>query len=178
MDAYFARLTEGLERIGVTAPLLVTASNGGSLSVGSAVARPVETILSGPASGVMAAVRQAAQSGMENIITFDMGGTSSDMAVATDGTAGIATRTDIGGLPLVLPVVDVNAIGAGGGSVVWADAQGVLKVGPHSAGAHPGPVSYGRGGTEPAVTDHRPSPAVPPHPPHRAARTGCHPRGH
>ncbi|WP_108260086.1 hydantoinase/oxoprolinase N-terminal domain-containing protein [Mangrovicoccus ximenensis] len=114
MDAYFARLTEGLQRIGVTAPLLVTASNGGSLSVGSAVARPVETILSGPASGVMAAVRQAGQSGMENIITFDMGGTSSDMAVATGGEAGIATRTDIGGLPLVLPVVDVTAIGAGG----------------------------------------------------------------
>ncbi|MCA0997300.1 hydantoinase/oxoprolinase family protein [Alloyangia pacifica] len=153
MDAYFARLTEGLARIGVTAPLLVTASNGGSLSVGSAVARPVETILSGPASGVMAAVRQAGQSGMDNIITFDMGGTSSDMAVATEGTAGIATRTDIGGLPLVLPVVDVNAIGAGGGSIIWADAQGVLKVGPQSAGAHPGPVSYGRGGTEPAVTD-------------------------
>ncbi|SDJ02412.1 hydantoinase/oxoprolinase family protein [Salipiger marinus] len=153
MAAYFTRLTEGLQRIGVAAPLLVTASNGGSLSVGSAVARPVETILSGPASGVMAAVRQAAQSGMDNIITFDMGGTSSDMAVATGGVAGIATRTDIGGLPLVLPVVDVNAIGAGGGSIVWADAQGVLKVGPHSAGAHPGPVSYGRGGTDPAVTD-------------------------
>ncbi|MEI4472912.1 hydantoinase/oxoprolinase family protein [Frigidibacter sp. MR17.24] len=153
MDAYFARLTAGLARIGVTAPLLVTASNGGSLSVGSAIARPVETILSGPASGVMAAVRQAGQSGMDSIITFDMGGTSSDMAVATEGTAGIATRTDIGGLPLVLPVVDVNAIGAGGGSIVWADAQGVLKVGPHSAGAHPGPVSYGRGGLEPAVTD-------------------------
>ncbi|MCA0043424.1 hydantoinase/oxoprolinase family protein [Celeribacter litoreus] len=153
MDTYFARLLTGLERIGVHAPLLVTASNGGSLSVGSAVARPVETILSGPASGVMAAVRQASQSGMENIITFDMGGTSSDMAVATGGTAGIATRTDIGGLPLVLPVVDVNAIGAGGGSIIWGDAQGVLKVGPHSAGAHPGPVSYGRGGTEPAVTD-------------------------
>ncbi len=153
MDAYFNRLTKGLERIGVTAPLLVTASNGGSLSVGSAVARPVETILSGPASGVMAAVRQASQSGMQNIITFDMGGTSSDMAVATDGVAGIATRTDIGGLPLVLPVVDVNAIGAGGGSIVWADALGILKVGPHSAGAFPGPVSYGQGGTEPAVTD-------------------------
>ncbi|KAA2312415.1 hydantoinase/oxoprolinase family protein [Pseudooceanicola sediminis] len=153
MAAYFDRLTGGLKRIGVTAPLLVTASNGGSLSVASAMARPVETILSGPASGVMAAVRQAGQSGMENIITFDMGGTSSDMAVATDGTAGIATRTDIGGLPLVLPVVDVNAIGAGGGSIIWADAQGVLKVGPQSAGAHPGPVSYGRGGTEPTVTD-------------------------
>ncbi|MER5173050.1 hydantoinase/oxoprolinase family protein [Thioclava kandeliae] len=153
MDAYFDRLTKGLARIGVSAPLLVTASNGGSLSVASAVARPVETILSGPASGVMAAVRQAGQSGMQNIITFDMGGTSSDMAVATGGAAGIATRTDIGGLPLVLPVVDVNAIGAGGGSIIWADAQGVLKVGPQSAGAHPGPVSYGRGGTEPAVTD-------------------------
>ncbi|MCZ4353987.1 hydantoinase/oxoprolinase family protein [Roseovarius aestuarii] len=153
MSDYFDRLGKGLAQIGVTAPLLVTASNGGSLSAASAVARPVETILSGPASGVMAAVRQAAQSGMESIITFDMGGTSSDMAVATEGTAGIATRTDIGGLPLVLPVVDVNAIGAGGGSIVWADAQGVLKVGPHSAGAHPGPVSYGQGGAEPAVTD-------------------------
>lgn len=153
MASYFTRLTEGLTAMGVEAPLLVTASNGGCLSVGSAVARPVETILSGPASGVMAAVRQAAQSEMTSIITFDMGGTSSDMAVATDSSAGLATRTDIGGLPLVLPVVDVNAIGAGGGSIVWADAQGVLKVGPHSAGAHPGPVSYGRGGTEPAVTD-------------------------
>ncbi len=153
MDAYFRRLSEGLTAMGVTAPLLVTASNGGSLSVASAVARPVETILSGPASGVMAAVRQAALSGMRNIITFDMGGTSSDMAVATDGAAGIATRTDVGGLPLVLPVVDVNAIGAGGGSVVWADDLNVLKVGPHSAGAHPGPVSYGRGGTEPTITD-------------------------
>ncbi|KIN70560.1 N-methylhydantoinase A [Sulfitobacter noctilucae] len=153
MGSYFTRLTAGLERIGVDAPLLVTASNGGSLSVTSAVDRPVETILSGPASGVMAAVRQASQSGMQDIITFDMGGTSSDMAVATDGTAGMATRTDIGGLPLALPVVDVNAIGAGGGSIIWADAQGVLKVGPQSAGAHPGPVSYGRGGTEPAVTD-------------------------
>lgn len=153
MGAYFGHLTDGLTGMGVSAPLLVTASNGGSLSVASAVARPVETILSGPASGVMAAVRQAAQSGMENIITVDMGGTSADMAVATGGVAGIATRTDIGGLPLVLPVVDVNAIGAGGGSIVWADPQGVLKVGPHSAGAHPGPVSYGRGGTEPAITD-------------------------
>jgi len=150
---YFARLTQGLKAMGVTAPLLVTASNGGSLSVGSAVARPVETILSGPASGVMAAVRQAGQSDLSNIITFDMGGTSSDMAVATGRAAELATRTDIGGLPLVLPVVDVNAIGAGGGSVIWADAQGVLKVGPQSAGADPGPVSYGRGGTEPAVTD-------------------------
>ena len=113
----------------------------------------METILSGPASGVMAAARLADAANVKSIITFDMGGTSSDIAVAHDGAAELATRTDIGGLPLVLPVVDVSAIGAGGGSIVWVDPHGLLKVGPQSAGAMPGPVSYGRGGSEPAVTD-------------------------
>ncbi|MDX3927820.1 MAG: hydantoinase/oxoprolinase family protein [Shinella sp.] len=153
MQGYFAGLKTGLERDGVTAPILVTASNGGSLSLVSAEERPVETILSGPASGVMAAARLAAAASVSSIITFDMGGTSSDIAVAHAGSAELATRTDIGGLPLVLPVVDVSAIGAGGGSIVWVDDHGVLKVGPRSAGAMPGPVSYGRGGTEPAVSD-------------------------
>ncbi|WP_118134643.1 hydantoinase/oxoprolinase family protein [Oceanicella sp. SM1341] len=153
MQRYFAGLEAGLAADGVTAPILVTASNGGSLSLASAAARPVETVLSGPASGVMAAARLAAAAGVGGIITFDMGGTSSDIAIASSGTPELATRTDIGGLPLVLPVVDVSAIGAGGGSVVWVDEHDVLKVGPHSAGAAPGPVSYGRGGTEPAVTD-------------------------
>ncbi|SEP94600.1 N-methylhydantoinase A [Faunimonas pinastri] len=153
MQRYFNGLAEGLAKDGVTAPILVTASNGGSLSLASAAARPVETILSGPASGVMAAARLAEAADVSAIITFDMGGTSSDIAVASGGTAELATRTDIGGLPLVLPVVDVSAIGAGGGSIVWVDAHGVMKVGPQSAGAMPGPVSYGRGGTEPAVTD-------------------------
>ncbi|QDL94684.1 hydantoinase/oxoprolinase family protein (plasmid) [Paroceanicella profunda] len=153
MQRYFAGLAEGLAADGVTAPILVTASNGGSLSLASAAARPVETVLSGPASGVMAAARLAAAAGVGSIITFDMGGTSSDIAIASSGTPELATRTDIGGLPLVLPVVDVSAIGAGGGSVVWVDEHDVLKVGPQSAGAAPGPVSYGRGGTEPAVTD-------------------------
>jgi N-methylhydantoinase A len=153
MQCYFAGLKKGLERDGVVAPILVTASNGGSLSLVSAHERPVETILSGPASGVMAAARLAEAADVKSIITFDMGGTSSDIAVAQAGSAELATRTDIGGLPLVLPVVDVSAIGAGGGSIVWVDAHGLLKVGPQSAGAMPGPVSYGRGGKEPAVTD-------------------------
>lgn len=153
MQRYFAGLKKGLERDGVVAPILVTASNGGSLSLMSADERPVETILSGPASGVMAAARLAEAADVTSIITFDMGGTSSDIAVAQAGSAELATRTDIGGLPLVLPVVDVSAIGAGGGSIVWVDAHGLLKVGPQSAGAMPGPVSYGRGGAQPAVTD-------------------------
>lgn len=153
MQRYFAGLKKGLERDGVVAPILVTASNGGSLSLVSADERPVETILSGPASGVMAAARLAQAANVKSIITFDMGGTSSDIAVAQSGSAELATRTDIGGLPLVLPVVDVSAIGAGGGSIVWVDDHGLLKVGPQSAGAMPGPVSYGRGGTQPAVTD-------------------------
>jgi N-methylhydantoinase A len=153
MQHYFAGLKKGLERDGVVAPILVTASNGGSLSIVSAEERPVETILSGPASGVMAAARLAEAASVKSIITFDMGGTSSDIAVAHAGSAELATGTDIGGLPLVLPVVDVSAIGAGGGSIVSVDAHGLLKVGPQSAGAMPGPVSYGRGGKQPAVTD-------------------------
>lgn len=159
MHRYFDGLIAGLSQMGVTAPVLVTASNGGSLSVASARARPVETVLSGPASGVMAAVRlaEAARAAGDltgqGIVTFDMGGTSSDIAIAGGATPELATRTDIGGLPLVLPVVDVSAIGAGGGSVVWVDPHGLLKVGPQSAGAAPGPVCYGRGGTAPAVTD-------------------------
>ena len=153
MQGYFARLGRGLQAIGAGARIFVTASNGGSMSLGSAALRPVETILSGPAAGVMAATRFAAVAGTPRIITLDMGGTSSDIAVSSNGQAEFATRTEIGGLPLVLPVVAVNAIGAGGGSIIWVDDHGVLKVGPRSAGADPGPVSYGRGGTQPTVTD-------------------------
>lgn len=153
LHRYFHSLQRGLAAHGVTAPIIVTASNGGSLSAAAAVRRPVETILSGPASGVMAAVRLAEATGTPDIITFDMGGTSSDIAIAAGGMPELATRTDIGGLPLVLPVVDVSAIGAGGGSIIWVDPHGVIKVGPQSAGARPGPVSYGQGGEQPAITD-------------------------
>jgi N-methylhydantoinase A len=99
------------------------------------------------------ASRLAGQAGVAQIITFDMGGTSSDIAISISGEPEFATRTEIGGLPLVLPVVAVGAIGAGGGSIVSVDAHGVLKVGPESAGADPGPVAYGRGGARPTVTD-------------------------
>ncbi|MCG5214898.1 hydantoinase/oxoprolinase family protein [Streptosporangium sp. KLBMP 9127] len=153
MREYFARLESGLTGLGVTAPIFISASNGGSLSLRSAAERPIETVLSGPASGVTAAVRLATAAGVGNIVTFDMGGTSSDIAVTVGGSPEFATHTTVGGLPLIVPVIAVNAIGAGGGSVIWADEHGVLKAGPDSAGADPGPVAYGRGGTRPTVTD-------------------------
>ncbi|RDG35478.1 hydantoinase/oxoprolinase family protein [Streptomyces corynorhini] len=153
MRRYFDRLETLLDGLGVTAPVYIAASNGGSLSLRSAVERPIETVLSGPAAGVTAATRLGRAAGISRLVTFDMGGTSSDIAVAVDGEPEFATHTTIGGLPLILPVVAVSAIGAGGGSVVRADEHGVLKVGPESAGAAPGPVAYGRGGTRPTVTD-------------------------
>jgi N-methylhydantoinase A len=153
MDEYLRLLVERVAATGVTAPIYITASNGGSLSLATARKRPIDTMLSGPASGVNAAARVAAAADRKRLITFDMGGTSSDIALSKAGEPEYATRTHIGDFPLVLPVVNVVSIGAGGGSIVWVDRQGVLKVGPHSAGADPGPVCYRRGGTEPTVTD-------------------------
>lgn len=153
MQQYFERLASLTEAIGLRAPILVTASNGGSLSLGAALARPIDTVLSGPAGGVVAAARLSLEAQVPNLVTFDMGGTSSDIAICIDGQAEIATRTEVGGLPLVLPVVGVSAIGAGGGSKIWVDEHGVLKVGPTSAGADPGPAAYGRGGQDATVTD-------------------------
>ncbi|MET7339303.1 hydantoinase/oxoprolinase family protein [Nonomuraea sp. NPDC005650] len=149
MRDYFARLESRVRGLGVSAPIFISASNGGSMSLRSAAERPVETVLSGPAAGVAAAARLGAGA----IVTFDMGGTSSDIAVSVDGSPELATHTTVGGLPLIVPVVAVHAIGAGGGSVVRVDGQGVLKVGPGSAGADPGPAAYGRGGDRPTVTD-------------------------
>jgi N-methylhydantoinase A len=153
MLRYFQRLEQLAAELGVKAPILVTASNGGSLSLKAALARPIDTVLSGPASGVVAAARLAVESDTARIVTFDMGGTSSDIAVSQHGQAEMVTRTEIGGLPLVLPVVGVSAIGAGGGSKIRVDEHGVLKVGPESAGADPGPAAYGRGGTSATITD-------------------------
>lgn len=153
VDEYLARLRARMDAIDVKAPLYITASNGGTLGVESARNRPIDTILSGPATGVVAAARLAALGEQRKILTVDMGGTSCDMAVSLDGEPEYTTRTTIGDFPLILPVVNVSAIGAGGGSIVWVDNQGVLKVGPQSAGAAPGPVCYGRGGREPTMTD-------------------------
>ncbi|PWL19481.1 hypothetical protein DKP76_02745 [Falsochrobactrum shanghaiense] len=153
MTGYFTLLQERLARLGLTAPVYITSSNGGTLSVDTARDRPIDTVLSGPASGVVAAHVIAGQSGVDRIITFDMGGTSSDIAVTRNGDPEYTTRTHIGDFPLVLPVVNVSAIGAGGGSIIWVDEHGLLKVGPGSAGADPGPVCYGRGGMSPCITD-------------------------
>lgn len=153
MAGYFGLLQQRLAGLGLTMPVYITASNGGTLSIDTARDRPIDTILSGPASGVVAAQAIAGQTGIDRIITFDMGGTSSDIAVTREGNPEYTTRTHVGNFPLVLPVVDISAIGAGGGSIVWVDEHRVLKVGPGSAGADPGPVCYGRGGTAPCITD-------------------------
>lgn len=150
---YLENLQRRLTDLGVTAPLFISASNGGSLSVESAIARPLDTILSGPASGVTSARMHYPG---QNLITFDMGGTSSDISIIVEGRSRLSTTTEVGGLALMLPVVDVSAIGAGGGSVIWADLSTehpVLQVGPESVGASPGPACYGLGGDRAAITD-------------------------
>ena len=153
MTGYFDRLEGRVAAQGVIAPIYVTANNGGTLSVATARERPIETVLSGPASGVVASTRVGAAAGRARLITFDMGGTSTDVSLCQAGAPEFTASTEVGDFPLMMPVVNVSAIGAGGGSILWVDAQGVLKVGPVSVGADPGPVCYGRGGTAPAVTD-------------------------
>ncbi|WP_086148902.1 hydantoinase/oxoprolinase family protein [Cellulosimicrobium sp. KWT-B] len=153
MTAYFSALRERLRRLHVDARVYITTSNGGSVSIGSAMRRPVQTVLSGPAGGVSAAA--TAWPGTD-MVTIDMGGTSSDIGVLRGGRPVLTTTATVGPHPLMTPVVEVSAIGAGGGSVVSADRSGaraVLRVGPASVGAVPGPAAYDAGGTEPALTD-------------------------
>ncbi|MFN8721882.1 MAG: hydantoinase/oxoprolinase family protein [Rhodospirillales bacterium] len=153
LDRYLGRLATVLADAGVAAPLEIATSTGGCVSAPAARARPIDTLLSGPAAGAIAAARVAALAGRSRVVTLDMGGTSSDIAIVEGGAPRLANETRLGDQTLMLPVIDVGAIGAGGGSVVWVDAEGVLKVGPHSAGADPGPMAYGRGGDRPTVTD-------------------------
>ena len=153
MDGYLRRLETLLVEAGVKATVFISASNGGVLGLATARARPIDTILSGPASGVTAAVAIAATANIERIVSFDMGGTSTDISMVRRGVAEFTNQTTVGELPVILPSVDVSAIGAGGGSIIHVDDQGLLKVGPASAGAAPGPAAYGRGGDKPTVTD-------------------------
>lgn len=153
MGAYFDSLQASIESLGITAPLFVTTNGGGCMGVEAAKARPVETILSGPASGVVAAGLLTRDPDTRGMITLDMGGTSTDISIITDAGPSFATRTEVGGIPLITPVVDINAIGTGGGSIVSVDAHGMLRVGPESAGADPGPIAFGCGGTELTLTD-------------------------
>ncbi|MDG2003627.1 MAG: hydantoinase/oxoprolinase family protein, partial [Novosphingobium sp.] len=146
-------LAERLADLGLTAPLLLVHSGGGTISVPEAKARPVWLAESGPAAGVMAAASTAAQAGASHAISCDMGGTSFDVSDVANETPSRVTRGELMGIWTALPRVDVESIGAGGGSIGWIDARNMLRVGPQSAGSRPGPVCYGHGGIEPTVTD-------------------------
>lgn len=148
MQRYLEQLKRGLPGM----PLRIMGSNGGSLTVEQASRQAARAVLSGPAGGVIGALRVARAAGFDRAITFDMGGTSTDVSLA-HGEPQITTEWSVDGLPLRLPVIDIHTIGAGGGSIARVDAGGALRVGPESAGADPGPVCYGRGGTLPSVTD-------------------------
>jgi N-methylhydantoinase A len=152
---YLERLTAALAREGIAADLLVMRSNGGVASVAEAARRPVTLMLSGPAAGVLGARWAAGLAGREQLITFDMGGTSADIGIVTAaGVAQASARdTSIAGFPLLVPMFDIQTIGAGGGSIAGLDAAGGFRVGPRSAGAAPGPACYGFGGEEATVTD-------------------------
>lgn len=153
MRTYYRSLESRLRELGVMAPVAITASNGGSVDLPTACDRPIDSILSGPASGVVAAIDAGARASLDKLVTFDMGGTSADIAVAIGREPEITAQSMLGELPLIMPAVNVNAIGAGGGSIVRVDDGGFLKVGPGSAGADPGPACFDRGGTDATLTD-------------------------
>ena len=150
---YMDTLKGGLASRIPRAVIGINQSSGGLMSVGRAGEFPIRTALSGPAAGVVGAVHIAKLAGHDDVITLDMGGTSADVALIQDGKAGIGFDQKVAEFPVRLPMVDVNTIGAGGGSITWFDRDGLLKVGPASAGASPGPACYGQGGAEPTVSD-------------------------
>jgi N-methylhydantoinase A len=152
MAGYLSEIADFLSRRLPRARLLVTKSNGGAMSAAEAVALPVHTLLSGPAAGVTAARALADMAGARDVLTMDMGGTSTDVALVQADRPTTSGQAEVGDFPLLLPVTAVEALGAGGGSLVWLDA-GVLKVGPKSAGSRPGPACYDQGGTIPTLTD-------------------------
>ncbi|WP_191057583.1 hydantoinase/oxoprolinase family protein [Geminicoccus harenae] len=153
IDRYMAQIEDGLDKAGIASPLQVMQSRGG-LSV-SAVARkrPVRLFMSGPAAGAIGGTIVGGMTGAKDVITVDIGGTSCDIALVSDGKPVIRPEGRIDGFTIRVPMVDVNAIGSGGGSIAWIDAGGGLRVGPESAGSDPGPAAYGKGGEDPTVTD-------------------------
>ena len=152
VSGYLRALSAAAASAGLPAPFVMR-SSGGVATPAEAAEHPATILVSGPAAGVVGAARLAALAGMENAIAFDMGGTSTDVCLIADGHAERASERTIAGVPIRLPTVDLHTVGAGGGSIVWRDAGGGLRVGPQSAGADPGPACYGRGGTQPTVTD-------------------------
>jgi N-methylhydantoinase A len=154
LDRYLRRLQDELASKGFARDLLVMQGNGGTVSARLAAETAVHTVMSGPASGVIAAARTARAAGMPDVITYDMGGTSSDVALVRGGVPQVSSELELEyAMPIHVPMVDVHTIGAGGGSIARIDEAGLLRVGPQSAGALPGPVCYGRGGVRPTITD-------------------------
>ena len=153
LGRYVSHLEEGLGRLAHDASIGINQSSGGLMSPERACALPVRTALSGPAAGAVGAAYCAKRSGRRNVITLDMGGTSADVALVRDFQADVSFERDVAGFSVRLPSVDIETVGAGGGSIAWFDRDGLLKVGPASAGADPGPACYGRGGEQPTVTD-------------------------
>jgi len=153
MAFYIRGVAERLAGLGIQATPHLTQSNGGVIGFDTAARLPVRTVLSGPSTGVIGAQVTAGLSGFDDIITFDMGGTSTDVALIQGGEARLAREAVVHGYPIKAPMLDIHTVGAGGGSIAYVDSGGLLKVGPRSAGADPGPVCYGRGNDEPTVTD-------------------------
>ncbi len=153
IDGYLDRFEARLAQDRFTGRFSVMQSNGGRLPATAMRSNAITALFSGPAAGVVGAIRQAARSGCANLITFDMGGTSTDVSLVENGEPSIAAETEIDGLPIRTPVLDIVSVGAGGGSLIWIDDGGMLRVGPQSAGADPGPACYARGGTQPTITD-------------------------
>jgi N-methylhydantoinase A len=154
VGGYLERLAGALSERGLNGTLLMLASNGGTVPVGTVAARPVDLVLSGPAAVGGALRRTAAATGIEGaMVSMEIGGTSCDVAVMADGSVDVTDGLVVGGYHLAVPAVDVHTIGAGGGTIAWIDEGGLLHVGPKGAGADPGPACYGKGGIEPTVTD-------------------------
>ena len=154
LERYVHRLREELERLGYSRDFLIMNGNGGMISARFVARDAAKTVMSGPASGVIAAAYTGRRAGHKNLVTYDMGGTSTDVALILDAEPAVSNETEIEyAMPIHVPMVAVHTVGAGGGSIARVDASGLIQVGPESAGANPGPVCYGRGGTEPTITD-------------------------
>jgi len=153
INDYLDRLTAGIDARGIDAPLNVMHSGGGVFGTDQAIRSAIRTVLSGPAAGAVAMRDVAADEDRPSAIGLDMGGTSADVSIVERGDLVRTNEGEINDLPVKVPLIDINTVGAGGGSIAWVDEAGGLRVGPRSAGADPGPVCYNRGGTEPTVTD-------------------------
>jgi len=153
VQGYLDHLQENLQKEGFSQRFLLLRSSGGAMSFTEARESPIFTLMSGPAGGVLGASRLSAATGLANLITADGGGTSFDVSLIVKGQPRIVSETRIEGYKLLLPIMDIRSIGAGGGSMASIDAGGALQVGPESAGSNPGPICYGRGGKQPTVTD-------------------------